>query len=203
MTPKGFTSSESKRVITTSYRGFVEREKMPLEVLTGLKDANLVRVSIDWITGKNIAEILEIERDSFGAPWSGEDFIDLLCLDHHIGIKLSAFDKRNGPGVIPQEILGYAVYRNDDWRIELLNLAVRKDRRRIGVGRMLLEHIMAKVSPVRKRARVTCTVNERNEVAHYFLRSLRWTAYDVHRNFYTDGTDAYSFRYMPRQNSIL
>jgi ribosomal-protein-alanine N-acetyltransferase len=95
----------------------------------------------------HIAEVLPIEEDLFGAErWSPAMFWNELAQRHFYLVALDGTD-----------VVGYAglavVDKEESW---VQNIAVRRDVQRHGVGRELLEALLAEA----KRRRVTKTLLE-------------------------------------------
>lgn len=75
----------------------------------------------------DLKDILEIERSSFKSPWSMEEFLYILSLpESHCFV---AYE---------DGILGYIVGKEEGEKMYLMNIAVRKDKRRMGIGKALL-----------------------------------------------------------------
>lgn len=89
-------------------------------------------ISMVLVTRENFArfeaDILSIERDSFPSPWDKQSFESELDRD------ISHFWVATMDGVLA----GYICFWVAAGVVHLLNIAVRKDRRRQGLGRRLL-----------------------------------------------------------------
>jgi ribosomal protein S18 acetylase RimI-like enzyme len=80
-------------------------------------------------------------------------------------------------------------------RLHVLNLAVARSHRRLGIGGRMMEKLAGKLSPDR-RSRIVLEVRERNLPAQLFFRSQRFLATSVLKDFYQDTTeDAYLMQY--------
>ena len=82
-------------------------------------------------TQSDLPTIVEIERMSFGDPWSEETFRDLLRLRHAIFLVAT-----EGP---PESVCGYVIAAVVADEAEVLNLAVAPRARRRGLGGRLLD----------------------------------------------------------------
>lgn len=146
-----------------------------------------VQVQIRWMIRRDLAEVLEIENESFEFPWSEEDFI--RCLQ-----------QRNCIGMVAEQgaqVLGFMIYELHKTRLHLLNFAVSREARRRGVGTQMIHKLVSKLSPQR-RTRITLEVRETNLAAQIFFRTEGFRAVSVLRGFYDDTPeDAYlmNFRY--------
>jgi [ribosomal protein S18]-alanine N-acetyltransferase len=82
----------------------------------------------------HIEQLLPIEADLFGAEqWSPAMFWNELANDHYYLVALDRDD----------ELVGYAGLSVDGDEAWVQNLAVRRDRQRYGIGRSLLEALLA------------------------------------------------------------
>jgi ribosomal-protein-alanine N-acetyltransferase len=82
----------------------------------------------------------------------------------------------------------YELHRS---RLHVLNFAVARSHRRLGIGSRMMEKLVGKLSPER-RSRIVLEVRETNLPAQLFFRSLGFRAISVLKDFYQDTTeDAY------------
>jgi len=126
----------------------------------------------------DLAGVIEIERASFTFPWSASFFIQELkvsCAKSH----LAMLDGRP---------VGYIIY----WRLprDIHNLAVHPAHRRRGIGKSLLETVIAEARR-QDVTRVTLEVRKSNDAAQRLYHSLGFMAKGVRRGYYSDdGEDA-------------
>lgn len=93
--------------------------------VTPSKEGRCVRM-----TAEDARALAALESRCFALPWTEEAFAEALA-----GPAFSAFGIR---GESPGELVGYiGVYHTPD-EVEILNIAVRADRRRLGCGRLLM-----------------------------------------------------------------
>jgi ribosomal-protein-alanine N-acetyltransferase len=85
------------------------------------------------MTESDLDQILPIERDSFPAPWTRENFLHELRRNPH------AWNVVVCEGV---EIVGYAAMWILEDELHINEIAVRADRRRQGTGTRLMERIL-------------------------------------------------------------
>lgn len=146
---------------------------------------------IRWMVPRDFTLVVEIENQSFDSPWSREDFAKALRDKTIIGF---VAEDRND-----REIFGFILYQIHLDEIEILNMAVRPDSRREGIGSMLLGKLHYKVCSLRKE-RATTIVRDSTLPLQQFLRANGWVAVGVLRRFYSDmGEDGYRFQYVPTQ----
>lgn len=129
--------------------------------------------------------VLMIEGDSFDTPWTEDEFIRCLRQRNCIGMVTELND----------EVVGFMIYELHKNRLHLLNLAVAKSHRRMGVGRAMVNKLIEKLSHDR-RNRILLEVRETNLDAQLFFKAKGFRAIQVLRDFYEDTTeDAYLMQY--------
>ena len=152
-----------------------------------------LRVQIRWMIRRDMPEVLDIENDSFEFPWSEEDFIRCLRQRNCIGMVVDFEDR----------VAGFMVYELHKSRLHLLNLAVARNARRLGLGSRMLQKLTAKLSDDR-RNRILLEVRETNLDAQLFFRKQGFRAVSVLRAFYEDSPeDAYLMQYRLRTPATL
>lgn len=93
------------------------------------RDARCVRLTIE-----DASALSSLESRCFDLPWTEQSFAEAFTGEtfHVFGIRETA------TSLSPRELAGYvAVYHTPD-EVEILNIAVREDRRRRGYGRLLM-----------------------------------------------------------------
>ena len=94
----------------------------------------IAQIAICSMTEADLDEVLAIESDSFPRPWTRDNFLDELKSPH--SFPLVAFDSDNG-------LMGYICPMLVIDEGHILDIAVRKDCRGYGVGRLLVERVLA------------------------------------------------------------
>ena len=138
-----------------------------------------------------IAEVLDIEKESFEFPWVEEDFIRCRRQRNCIGMVAKHDDR----------VVGFMVYELHKGRIHVLNFAVAPSYRRRGVGSRMVTYLIAKLS-TKRRSRIVLEVRETNLPAQLFFRENGFRAVTVLRAYYDDTPeDAYlmQYRYRPER----
>ncbi|WBB79224.1 ribosomal protein S18-alanine N-acetyltransferase [Micromonospora sp. WMMD882] len=135
----------------------------------------------------HVADVLPIEADLFGVEqWSAAMFWNELANRHHY---LVATDGPDGP------VLGYAglaVQPPDEAWVQ--NIAVRRDAQRRGVGRALLEALLAEADARRVRA-VLLEVAVDNAPAQKLYAAYDFEPVGIRRGYYQPtNTDALVMR---------
>jgi ribosomal-protein-alanine N-acetyltransferase len=154
-----------------------------------------LRAHIRWMIRRDMAEVLEIEREGFEFPWSEDDFIRCLRQRNCIGMVAEHADR----------VIGFMIYELHKTRLHLLNFSVAEAVRRRGIGTQMLSKLVAKLSSQR-RTRILLEVRETNLAAQLFFRRMSFRAVSVLRDFYDDTTeDAYlmQYRYRPAESEIV
>jgi len=147
--------------------------------ILGVKEQ--VRVHIRWMIRRDMADVIQAERQSFEYAWTEEDFLQCLRQRNCIGMVAEQDDR----------IVGFMIYELHKNRLHLLNFAVAEEYRRSGIGTQMVEKLIAKMASHR-RNKITLAVRERNLGAQLFFRNLDFRASRVMRNYYEDsGEDAF------------
>ena len=140
-----------------------------------------LRVHIRWMIRRDMAEVLEIERTSFDYAWSEDDFLRCLRQRNCIGMVAEHNDR----------VVGFMIYELHKAKLHVLNFAVSREHRRLGIGTQMAMKLVGKLSSHR-RTKITLAVRESNLSAQQFFRSQAFNATKVLRSYYEDsGEDAY------------
>lgn len=151
----------------------------------GLRAKEQLRVHIRWMIRRDMDDAMEIESESFEFPWSEDDFTRCLRQRNCIGMVAEHDDR----------IVGFMIYELHKTRLHVLNFAVAREHRRLGVGSQMLEKLVGKLSQQR-RSRILLEVRETNLPAQLFFRKCGFRAVSVLRDFYEDTTeDAYLMQF--------
>ena len=132
------------------------------------------------MTTADIEKVIAIERASFQFPWSTRFFLDELQVDCARSI-LAEVEGR---------IVGYVLFWFLPEEVDIHNIAVHPDFRRKGIGRLLLEQVIASARR-QDRLRVTLDVRFSNAPAQNLYRSFGFVTRGVRKGYYSDnGEDA-------------
>lgn len=127
----------------------------------------------------DLPRVLAIERQCHGYPWPEEIFNDELAAPHaHI-------DVLEDEG----EIAGFLCWWLIAGEIEIQNVATALRHRRRGVGRRLMEHLLAEAGRLGV-TRMLLEVRVGNEGAIALYRAFGFTDCGLRRTYYPDGEDA-------------
>ena len=145
-----------------------------------------LQIHVRWMIRRDMAEVLEIEQEAFEFPWSDDDFTRCMRQRNCIGMVAEMADS----------VVAFMIYELHRSRLHVLNFAVRRSHRRLGIGTQMMEKLVGKLTPER-RSRVVLEVRERNLPAQLFFRTLGYRAISVLKDFYQDTTeDAYLMQYV-------
>jgi ribosomal-protein-alanine N-acetyltransferase len=140
---------------------------------------------------RDMAEVHQIEKQSFEFPWSEEEFIRCLRQRNCIGMVAERYDRA----------VAFMIYELHPHRIHLLSLAVHVDHRRSGVGHAMIDKVVSKLAFAR-RNRITLEVRESNLDAQLFLKQQGFRAVGVLKEFYEEtNEDAYTMVYRARREA--
>ena len=93
------------------------------------------------------------------------------------------------------ELVGYAIYhlegRGVDSIIRVSRLAVAENVRRCGIGGILLDNLLSRLTLARPT--LVFSVRESNTVAQLWLRQYGLTCVEIDKGRYADGEDGYVF----------
>lgn len=146
---------------------------------------NKAAVHIRWMQSRDMDDVLAIEEQSFEFMWNMEDF-------------LRALRQRNCIGMVAEHgerIVGFMVYELEKNKLELMNLAVHPQWRRLGVGGQMVAKLIGKLGSHR-RNRITVNLRETNTPAQLFFHQQGFLALRVLRNHFLDSSeDAFRFVY--------
>jgi ribosomal-protein-alanine N-acetyltransferase len=146
---------------------------------------NGLGIHVRWMIRRDMPEVIGIEREAFEFPWLEEDFTRCLRQRNCIGMVAELADS----------VVAFMIYELHRSRLHMLNFAVLRSHRRLGVGTQMMEKLIAKLTPDR-RGRIQLEVRETNLPAQIFFRSLGFRATSVLKDFYRDSTeDAYLMQY--------
>ena len=126
----------------------------------------------------HIPAILEIERETNGAPWSERSFRNEL--DHAHGIFLTAFSGG--------EVMGYGGIWCVIDEAHITTIAIRKDFRRQGIGLKLMNELLTKA----KAAAMTCStleVRASNDAAIKLYEKLGFSETAKRKGYYPDNRE--------------
>ncbi len=126
----------------------------------------------------DLAEIMDIERDSFPSPWSENLFRGEMTTPIS-RLLIGRLDREGG------RVVGYIVYWRVDNEIHLHHIAVRRDMRRQGIASRLLEEAIRLSRPEGARW-ITLEVRDSNRPAQKMYEKFGFTVKGVRPGYYDD-----------------
>lgn len=132
------------------------------------------------LTTADMDEVMVIERTSYRDPWSTGFFLQEL----QVACARSILAECDGA------IIGYVLYWLLPGGVDIHNIAVHVDFRRRGLGRVLLERVVADARR-QSALRVTLEVRKSNLAAHKLYESAGFATTGIRKGYYSDdGEDA-------------
>jgi ribosomal-protein-alanine N-acetyltransferase len=120
----------------------------------------------------DVAEVIGIERASYQFPWTEGIFHDCLRVAYVCRV-----------AVQDQRIVGYAVMSMGAGEAHILNLCVREDDRRAGVGRVLIRYLLDQAEGA-GMVEAFLEVRPSNAIAMALYQSLGFTQIGTRRGYY-------------------
>ncbi|HTV79445.1 MAG TPA: ribosomal protein S18-alanine N-acetyltransferase [Steroidobacteraceae bacterium] len=120
----------------------------------------------------DVAEVISIERASYQFPWTEGIFHDCLRVAYLCRV-----------AVQDQRIIGYAVMSMGAGEAHILNLCVREDGRRAGVGRTLIRYLLDQAERA-GMLEAFLEVRPSNAVAIRLYQSLGFEQIGTRRGYY-------------------
>lgn len=134
---------------------------------------------------RDLDDVLAIERESFSSPWTRTMF-EAELLENPFGRLVGAFS--HSEPHLPAQLLGYICYWMVFDELRLMNLAVRSDCRRRGVGSQLVRHAVRK-GLAQGTTRALLEVRACNQAAQAMYRALGFQQYGRRRSYYTNPSE--------------
>lgn len=131
---------------------------------------------------EDLPEVMEIERRSFPQPWTPGLFLHELKVPFS---RTTILRTSNGT----RATLGYVCRWLVGDEVHILNIAVHPEHRNRGLGRQLVESVVAEADQSGARL-VTLEVRRENVSARTLYRKLGFVDAGVRRNYYGRGEDA-------------
>jgi len=122
----------------------------------------------------DLAEVMEIENQSYEFPWTEGIFSD--CLENHYLAMLYVQDKR---------ILAYTVSQFIVDECHLLNLCVRQEARGQGLAKKMVRYLMNQARQ-RDMGSIFLEVRVSNDVAIHLYDKLGFNEIGLRRGYYPD-----------------
>jgi ribosomal-protein-alanine N-acetyltransferase len=146
-----------------------------------------IGVHIRYMIRRDMPEVLEIENGCFPFPWSEEDFIHCLRQHNTIGM-VCEYD---------EQVVGFMIYERYKHSLRIINFAVKGECQRHAVGSQMIDKLINKLSPDRRR-HIYLTIMETNAIGLSFFKEMGFKAHALIRTPYEEtGEDGIDMFYMP------
>ncbi|WP_320669861.1 ribosomal protein S18-alanine N-acetyltransferase [Patulibacter defluvii] len=163
-------------------------DRRPPDGAAGARAGTARGTAIQRLTFADLPQVLAIERRSYRAPWSLAMFVLEVAKPGGLCIVARSF----ATGVAPtagRPLVGYAIVSRYDDAFHVMNVCVEPNRRREGIARALLDHVIAAAGG--SEARLTLEVRPSNTAARALYDRLGFLSVGTRRNYYRDdGEDA-------------
>ena len=120
----------------------------------------------------DVAEVIGIERASYQFPWTEGIFYDCLRVAYLCRVAIQ-----------DQRIMGYAVMSMGAGEAHILNLCVRQESRRMGVGRSLIRYLLEQAEAA-GMVEAFLEVRPSNAIAMVLYQSLGFEQIGTRRGYY-------------------
>ncbi len=133
---------------------------------------------IEPMRPEDLDEVDAIERHSFKTPWPAQVFLDELAREW-ARVDIAREDRA---------IVGFCNYWLVKDEVHLLAVATHPDRRRAGIGRRLMDHLLA-LARARASTLVTLEVRRTNRPAISLYEQLGFAPVGVRRAYYAEDAE--------------
>lgn len=127
----------------------------------------------------DIEQVVRIENDAFPFPWTRGNFLDSLASKYPAWV-MRAHDGR---------LAGYFLLMNAVDELHILNITVRPDLQGTGLGRVLLNKVIA-LAQAENMQSVLLEVRPSNQRALNVYRHVGFVEIGVRKNYYPAGAAA-------------
>ena len=131
---------------------------------------------------EDLDQVVEIEKSLFSVPWTKEGFFTFLIKEENMFFVVEEKGK----------ILGYCSMQTVLDEGDILNVAVRRERQKEGIGYFLVDSMLM-MAEARGIRTVHLEVREGNDTARRLYQRLGFTEDGLRKNYYTD----------PLENAVL
>jgi len=131
----------------------------------------------------DLAGMLRIEEASFADPWTIDSLATALSLERMQVLVAESVGEGNQGGDAAPGLLGYVVALVLGPEAEIADLAVAPESRRLGIGRALLERVLAELGEAGART-VYLEVRESNQAARALYEANGFGSAGRRRGYY-------------------
>jgi ribosomal-protein-alanine N-acetyltransferase len=152
-----------------------------------MKDESLIgtAVTIRMMDRVDIAQVAALEETCFDDPWLGEVIAWTIAKQQASGVV----------AIIQGKVAGYAIYQlegdEEGSFIRISRLAVHPALRRTGIGSLLCDAVIGRLTVARRR--IAGAVRESNLSSQLFMRSQGFICSKMIEGYFSDYETAYVF----------
>lgn len=125
-----------------------------------------------------IEEIIEIENEAFHDPWSRETFIKIFQENNYHILHIKDNDN----------FVGYIIVLEMIEVLEIVRFAVKKDFRKKGYGKLLIEMAINKAKELEYK-KILLEVRASNKIAIDLYEELGFQELSIRKNYYKDNNE--------------
>lgn len=163
------------------YKDYIYKPEEPIYL--SLSEAEIKRSSQDIkyedIKNKDLSEIMNIEKEAFKEPWNMFSFRYILS-------SKNCYAKK---AVIGDVITGYIIGCFEREKFHFMNIAIRKNLRRKGIGKSLVYKMIKDIEKTNAKE-IYLEVRINNEPAINLYKKMGFKIERIERNYYENGDDA-------------
>lgn len=138
-----------------------------------------IEMRFAMMQASDIEQVVSIENDAFPFPWTRGNFLDSLAS----GYPAWVMRRHDGP------LAGYFLLMNAVDELHILNITVRPDLQGTGLGRVLLNKVVA-MARAENRQSVLLEVRPSNQPALNVYRHVGFQQIGIRKNYYPAGAAA-------------
>lgn len=140
-----------------------------------------MEICLDVMQEEDLNEVIKIEREAFSNPWNVKFFKEEL---RHNSFALYLTAKQDG------ELLGYVGcwFKNHAHEVHIVNLAIKKGKRRQGLGTYLIGEIVKMATSINAES-VTLEVRVTNKAAIKLYNKLGFEKDGLTPHYYLDNNE--------------
>lgn len=143
---------------------------------------NEVNVVIRPIVNEDLDVVIDIEKASFNDPWTVTQFQYELSENPFATILVITYR---------DIVVGYIDFWITFESATINKIAIRNELRRFGLGKLLLEDTLRRITQIPEVTMITLEVRTHNEAAIKLYQRAGFIIDHTKKTYYSDGEDAY------------
>ena len=133
---------------------------------------NYLLVNFSEMSEKDIVDVLAIEQESYGYPWSEKIFYD--CINNNYLCRVLTLD---------DSLIGYLISSLVQDECHIMNLCVKKEYRNFGYGKLILDELHKELFELKCKI-IFLDCRPSNNSALKLYQSLGYNEIGKRRNYY-------------------